>query len=462
MHPVPQPMYDVKHDADSGDDASISVLAPVLARPANGWTAPLKKPVETLAIVPKGGRIYLLARKLYNVLLYLAQRHSPETVIYRAAMRDIIGLVEFNSNNTEVIKNHLRQLVTTKVEWQSPTPGEGHRWSVSALIAHCDLVLQRGELIIEWSFAPNLKQQLTRPDRYGLVWLMNQANLRSVAALALYENCSRYVDNPARLTPRKPWEWWRPVLTGIPETEVDTYREYKYFKRDVIKNAVAEVNAMTTISLELIEHRRGRQVTDLQFKVMRKDPLGLPAARLTPQDLETVGRAIKYGVSQDQAERMIGQHGQSAVSAALNTLGARRTMNNLPPVDDPGKYLAGVLRNRADSPAGTTTGNTPTAQPGGKERSRAMLIEKFRAKRRESLLALYRDFSTTEQEELEASFAQACLPTLPSVLQRAYQRQKLQNPMVRAEFIGWFARRTWGDDWDRPNAEELLDFATES
>ena len=302
---------------------------------------PLKKAVDALAIVPTKDKILPLARKLYNVLLYFAQRQGQDEQIYRAPLRDLVRVVDFNSNNTEVIKNHLRQLVTTKVEWQSPTTGEGARWSVSALIAHCDLILKGGELIIEWSYAPNIKLQLLDPQRYARISLVYQAALRSMASLVLYEVCTRYVDNPGGVTARQPWQWWRPVLTGTPEAEVDTYQEYKYFKRDVLKSAVAEINAVTDLEIALIEHKQGRAVAEIQFSVRRKEQPSLPMQHLMPLDLEAVGEAIRQGVPQDAAEQLIARHGEKAMTAALKTMAARRAYRSMPDIESPGKFLAG-------------------------------------------------------------------------------------------------------------------------
>lgn len=421
---------------------------------------PIKKAVDALAIVPTKDKIYPLARKLYNVLLYFAQRQGQDELIYRAHLRDLVRVVDFNSNNTEVIKNHLRQLVTTKVEWQSPTTGEGARWSVSALISHCDLVIRGGELIIEWSYAPNIKLQLLDPQRYARISLVYQAALRTMAGLVLYEICTRYVDNPGGVTARQPWQWWRPVLTGAPDSTVDTYHEYKYFKRDVLKPAIAEINAVTNLDVELVEHRQGRAVVDIQFRVRQKEQPALPMQHLMPLDLETVAQAIKQGVSQEQAEQLITRHGEPVVAAALKKLTARKAMRNLDPVENPGKFLAAVIRNRGEADEQPAPRLDPAQRPDRSANTRAALIEQFRSARRAELAALFKELPVEEQDGLLARFATGRLPELPSVLQRGYQRNGLQNPMVKAEFYRWYADLTWGTDWDQPTDSDLLAIAT--
>ena len=88
--------------------------------------SPLRKPVNTLAIVPtKSSKITVLARKAYNVLLYIAQEQGIEQEVCRAPLQSILRGVDFNSNAREIVKQHLRAMVSTTVEWQSPTAGEG-------------------------------------------------------------------------------------------------------------------------------------------------------------------------------------------------------------------------------------------------------------------------------------------------------------------------------------------------
>lgn len=419
---------------------------------------PLRKAVDALAIVPTRDRIYPLARKLYNVLLYFAQQQGHEELIYRAPLRHLVKVVDFNSNNTEVIKNHLRQLVTTKVEWQSPTTGEGARWSVSALIAHCDLVIRGGELIIEWSYAPNIKQQLLEPQRYARLSLVFQAAMRSMASLVLYEICTRYVDNPGRVTARKPWSWWRPVLTGTPDSAVDTYIEYKYFKRDVLKPAIAEVNAVTDLEVSLIEHRAGRSVDEIQFSVHRKEQASLPMPHLLPMDLEAVALAVRQGVPQEQAEHLVAQHGERAVTAGLKSMAARAAIDTMPPVANPGRFLAGILRN-SSMQAVTPPSNGKPAKQAGRGLSRASLIERYRSEQRARIAALFAELEQSERDGLIERFRAEVMPRQPAALQRAFEKTGLPNPMVRAEFMRWFAEATWGPGWDQPTDAQLLTLA---
>src|SRR5690349_20766187 len=67
-------------------------------------TVPLRKPVNTLAIVPKSQRITSLGRNSYNVLLFEAQSQGLDKDVFSDPLERIIRGVDFDSNDQELIK----------------------------------------------------------------------------------------------------------------------------------------------------------------------------------------------------------------------------------------------------------------------------------------------------------------------------------------------------------------------
>jgi hypothetical protein len=419
----------------------------------------LRKAVNTLAIVPTKERIPLLARKVYNVMIHYAQHQGIERDLYRAHLRDIVNGLEFNSHNTEVLKQHLRQMVSTVVEWQSPTVGEGARWSVSALIAHADLIVEKGEVVLEWSYARNIRQELLDPQRYARISLHFQAALKSTAALSLYEICCRYMDNPSGLTSRNAWGWWRPVLTGTPDSAADAYLEYKYFKRDVLKPAVAEISQVTDLEVELLEYKQGRAVSDVQFRVKKRAQTTLPLNHAPqPVDLKLIGEALHLGISQDKAERMLARYGDRALASALHMLRERRGRGGLEPVRLPAQFVEALLRAGAANPPAPKPVNIEDT----KRRGRIALIERFRELRRGELDAMYKEMSIQDQETHLASFTASAGVRDNKVLNRTLGSKGLSSPLVKQAFIQFLGQQTWGAEWDRPSDTELLALATET
>ncbi len=433
------------------DEPAQTPVLPIQAAPAGA----LRKAVDTLAIVPTRDKISLLTRKVYNVMMHHAQVQGADQRTYRARLRDVINLVEFNSNNTEVLKGYFRSMVTTRVEWQSPTKGEGTNWGVSGMIAHAELVTQRGgEVTLEWSYSPTLQQAILDPQRYARISLSFMSQLRTHAGLVLYEICSRYIDNPGGLTARNHWTWWRPVLTGAPEGTNETYEEWKYFKRDCIAKAVAEVNAVTNLDVEAVEHRQGRAMGDLQFKVRRKDQQKIPLRALpNPVDLRDIGQAIELGVPQAKAEKLYERYGSSAFKQAVDALATRQQRKDLEGVRNAEKFLAAILASPTEVTAETTT----TSGPKESKAKKVQLLETYRDRRRLEAESLFNEMPAGEQQQLTAKF-EASLVAIPAAAQ-TFARRGLASPMTRSLFLKFLAGEMFGADWEHPSDAQLLEFA---
>lgn len=417
----------------------------------------LRKPVNTLAIVPKSEKITVTARKIYNVMLQYAQRQGVDKERYRARLSEIAIGIDFNSNNTEIIKQYFRQMATTGVEWQSPTTGEGARWSISALIAHADLIQRGNELTLEWSYAPNIKQELLDPQRFAKMSLQVLAALNTMASLVLYEICCRYADNPGGLTARQAWSWWRPVLTGTPDSPASAYQEYKIFNRDVVKKAVKKVNEVTDLDVELIEHKNGRSVQDLQFRVRRKHAQIGPAQRpIEPVDLRTVGNAIRAGLPQDRAEKLLLRFGAKALDEAIVIMNERQRRQNMEPVRAPEKYLLTILQS--GQLATEKEAAPPVRKTFDTKAERLKLIEQFMANKRAQLFEMYQEMPEQDQQQWIARFEQEALPA-SGAIRKAYQSKGIASQIVRPVFLKFLGNAVWEDGWEKPTESELTDLA---
>jgi hypothetical protein len=151
----------------------------------NEWD-PLKKPVNTLAIVPQNRKITVLGRKAYNVMLSLAQSQGIEREGYRAPLSEIVSGIDYSSNDSELIKKHLRSMASTIVEWNSPTKGEGADWTVCTLISYAKIVKSGGQNWVEWDYALPLKQELLEPSVFAKLPLGMLSQMHTHAGIALY------------------------------------------------------------------------------------------------------------------------------------------------------------------------------------------------------------------------------------------------------------------------------------
>src|ERR1035437_8870862 len=307
----------------------------------------LLKHVNAVALMPvRGGRkISLLGRRLFNVLLHRAQEEGEQDE-YQARMHEIIGDAGYDSNDLGHIRKSLRELMSTTVEWQSPSNGEIETWEACVLLSGAGTRkdMRTGAVTVFWRYDSKVPEQLLSPDRYARLSLEAITQLSSHASMALYEICARYVDNPAHKTARRHWRWWRPVLRGVSDVDPKDSKdkaaekvaktEYRFFKRDVLNKAIAEINALTNIEVKgPIEYkeRDNKTISDIQFEVRLKGRKNSseqpqPLKDVGPADLPVIGRAINAGVKQSEVEGLLRKHGSEPLAAAVEDLERRLLM----------------------------------------------------------------------------------------------------------------------------------------
>lgn len=461
---------------DAGSAPSSLRVTRTSTAPAVRSPAPLKKPVNTLAIVPKSARITSLGRKAYNVLLYEAQDQGLDKDVFRVPLDRVVRGVDFDSNDHALIKKHLRAMVSTTVEWQSPTTGEGAAWNVSGLLAHARLTKERGQVWVEWSYAVNLKQELLEPTVFARLKLEIISQLRSHAGIALYEICTRYKD--IGRTSRQPWRWWHPVLSGQPSSDRTAKLEYRIFKRDTLKPAMAEVSAVTDLEVELQEHKEGRFISEIQFLIRPKSqtPLALKQPP-EPIDLSLVARARDLGVDEDKAEDLLQAHGGQAMAAALEILAQRAASSFPQPLKDPYRYLRALMPGQASPPPeaeGSEPGALAGAEAAGTEarapesnrdvqaKRQTRWTEEWIRRRREQVVEQIAAMSPEGQAALSADLLADMerRQVHPSIRKRL-QTSGWQHPMVLPEMVRYYAVGSLGEQWDKPTPQQLLQIAAE-
>lgn len=426
----------------------------------------LKKPVNALAIVPQNRKITALGRKAYNVMLNIAQAQGVEKEVYRAPLSEIVSGLDYGSNDMELIKKHLRSMASTIVEWQSPTTGEGSKWTVCTLIAHAEILKERNQNFLIWSYAQPLRQELLSPAVFSKLSIGMLSQMHTHAGIVLYEICTRY-KNIGR-TSRQHWRWWVPVLTGHPDTEKLAKVEYRFFKRDTIKPAIAEVCAITDIEIELVEYKDGKSISEIQFNVKVKNQATLPLkSPLKPVDLSIVKKANDLNIAEEKLEELVAKHGETEVKLALSEL-EQRILKAFPgPVRDPHRYLKARLSGvqQVDHKA-----NTEDLEKIGRDEALKKQVElkaswrdEWLRRKKALMIKSIQALSEEVVRDLEASLITELVAknAHPSLVKRL-KSNGWDHPMVRHLMIDYYATGSHGEGWDQPSTEHLLDIASES
>ncbi|WP_038215214.1 replication initiation protein [Xenophilus azovorans] len=428
----------------------------------------LAKANEAIAIRPKRGRLTLLSRRIYNALLYHSQRQGVDEPIYKLPLSELIGDARFNSNNTDLLKSHLRDMQATTIEWSTSATGQ-RRWVSSQLLGTVSIEEQgRGRpCIVSWRYPEEIKERLVRPHQYTRVLLEISGQMRSYSAAVLYEIGARYLTSPGRLSMREDVVWWAAVLTGRSDiTEVD----YRFLKRDVISKALAEVDALCEdFSLELIEHKRGRKIEEIQFRVVPRvqQRIGeVDAAQRNVFDLELVGRLIELGIKQDEAQDIYATTDEGQLRATLEHVRQRLRNQALAPLKSPAAYFkdalrkgySGVKSKSAAAPAelpAPARGPVASAPVNEAERSRR-LHELWENERMARAREMFSEMSPEQHTEWRERFESSHLESLAPPIARAWRRDGPASRIAGTSFFRWLARQTWPEE---PSDRVLLDFA---
>lgn len=449
-----EPYSTVTVETDEVNETVPTRLPPIAPR-GKREDQSVAKANEAIAIRPKRGRLTFLSRRIYNALLFHAQRQGVDQPVYRLALGELIGDARFNSNNTELLKSHLRDMQATTIEWSTSGPAE-RKWTSTQLIGTVTIEEPgRGRpCFITWGYPDEIRERLVKPRQYTRVMLEISAQMRSYAGAVLYEIGARYLTSPSRLTMREDVIWWAAVLTG--RSDIKTV-DYRFLKRDVITKAMGEVEALCDdFSLELIEHKRGRKVEEVQFCVLPKAQQRLTELndpRRNVFDLELVGKLIALGFKQDDAQDLYATTDEGLLRAALAHVEQRQRSSTLPPLRAPAAYLRDALKRGYAEPAADKPALPP---PSSKEVQRQRILEAWDAERRRRARSMYQEMGEGEQTELRARFEAEALGTLASPIARAWRRDGPASPIAGSSFFSWLALVTWPE---APSDQALLDFA---
>ncbi|WP_425045984.1 replication initiation protein [Primorskyibacter sp. S87] len=302
--------------------------------PHDQLTGPLRRQSvkKNVAAIHVSGKLTLLQRKLSNVLLLNAYDALISKPKHQIDARTLCMMVGYNSNDMETLKQSLRSLAETVAEWDMLDAQGRQEWGVSSLLSYAKL---KGG-VCEYAYSPALAEKLHDPKVFALINLNIQRRFTSGHALALYENCYRFVRTGST-------GWW-PIdlfrrLMGVDGSAY--YESFKHLNAKVIKPAVSEVNKTSNILLTPEFKKMGRQVAEVRFLIKENPQL----AMLDIDDGEGVRQGAVYhrltevGVSDRLARQWIAEHGEDYVGEKLDYLQGKDG------VESPVRYLSAALRD---------------------------------------------------------------------------------------------------------------------
>lgn len=428
----------------------------------------VKRANQSIGIKPVSGKMTLISRKLFHLLIYFIQEDGVKDV-YRRSLRSFVNGIDYRSNDTTIIKEALRSLMRTEIEWNSTLHSsrspdsnrDDDGWiseTTSNLVAEIT-VIEKGkgsEVYVEWSFPPKLRERLLDPKRFTK--FSYYFEIKSHAVLALFEIAERYRSNPTPKTCKEPWEWWLAVLTGSTQE-----MEYKYFKRDVVMRALKELNAIVSeYSLELEEHRDdgGRKVTALQFIIHHttKELSSEPELEKIPSPINTelVNQIINLGIKEADAVKYYNQHSEDFLKRTIALVIQRNNNKGLPALSSVAAYFSHAIKGKYADAVQLVAPPPPTPEPGAPRPTTLVdyqhtAIEKYKVMIQSKAEAYFNTLESPQKQSYVDSFLES---NNNDTIHSSYKKSQFKSSIFKKAFYLWFGLHLWGE----PSDEEIAEF----
>ena len=404
-----------------------------------------KKTNSAIGLVVAEGKLSFLDRKIFNVCMYHAQRlgkrgadapvrDATSDEYYWALYSDFVKDADFGSRDTEYFLSCVDNLQSIRVVTRTEKDVFAERLLGPARIHKETGTEGRGGRVwIGFRFDPNVEQQVLNPMPYTRLSLYYQAMLRTGPGLALYEMSRKYATSPSHMTFTEKWEWWHDYLTGQAISSEPLNIEYKYFKRNIIKPAVEEVNAVTNLTVELKEIKNGRRVVSLQFTVSLNSQSHLEMPPEPVIDSTLISELRTIGISEHDAQNFCAREDHELLRRTATLLKKRMENRSQVQVDSPLAYFRKLLRERSAENMQVTE---PPALPRPTTRDDpAKSEDPETAARRLQALQEFDSMDDVGRAQIIARFVSEN-PTLGASI-----RRNANSKMIRSALASWLIRQ---------------------
>lgn len=418
----------------------------------------LRKPHEMIVMIPRSKRITLTGRRIYNALLQVSQAAMasmeampPADYMFKAPLPALLRATGSSGEDRTAAKRYLNEMRSLEVDWESTSLGDGVKYRGFSMLSEVAIEVRGGENWVSWSYPPTIMSALREPSRWAQIDLNTLARLGTYAAVALYEICARYRGSPSGLTSRKPVAWWIAAMSHVPEGA--ERREWRKFKNERVQDAVAEINAETDIEVEMIEHKAGRAVAEVQFTVRRKrgSTSGRPAQVV---DAGLVLLAETLGIRELKLEALLREFGDAKVRASVEVLKRRVDNKQLRGIENTYSYLRSMLRNgggESEAEQVVAADKPPIAPTAAVAPSATPQADEWASKRFAEMKAEVSSMAPSHRQALVDQALQdlAKKKMLNAVVSRRAAQGDVLHGLLGATIVRLYAVAMYGAEWDR-------------
>ena len=423
----------------------------------------LKQHHEMIVMKPTtGNKVTLIGRRLYSALLATSQLELNGTTplathTFEAPLKSLLKVSGGEGQERTVAKRYFQEMQDLKVTWESTSPGDGVKWVGLHMLSQAKIFVRSGQTWVSWAFPPEIMEMIINPDRYAVWNLRISSKLGTYSALALYEICARYRDNPSGVTSRKPPDWWIDALSNTASSTEKKRREWRKFKVEKVNEAIADINEETDIEIELIEHKSGRAVTEIQFGVRKKQ--AQPALSQQHEiNVELITKAERLGIPESRADSLIRMYGEELFAQKLDETRSRIFDKSKRSIDSPYAYLKVLLKNAklGIEPLKTKTPETiqdvDIKREGQSNEQGALMVQKSTSLEAETVRAIMQEINELSEIERRSWIDKAVTDLkakgmFNAIHQKRAQESKIGNGILGGKVVSIYAEETYGPIW---------------
>lgn len=391
----------------------------------------VKKHVSAIHIKAK---LSLVQRKMVNALLFNSYDSLLTADEHSLPVPLLCELVGIDGNNITHLKRALKSLTTTSITWDVLDDNGDSSWSFAALLSGG--TIKNG--VCTYRYDKGLAKELYNPEIYSRINLGVIKKIKTSHTLVLYENCYRFISIGHT-------GWWdietlRDIM-GLSESK--SYSAFKDLNKHVLKPAIAEVNQVSNIIIEMEYKRTGRAISGVRFLVRSNPQLSFDGMQEESEvdKTATFKRFLKIHDNKTLARKMITEFGEEQIAKNLDYVETQIAQGK---VRSAPAFLKSSIQNNFLSEDARTAERRKSIEA---KAQKMRVLEATKSERESKAIKVERAYSTACIEAIDAAFTRY-----------SEQEQKnLRDAFLQGEEFGSFQitdfrQNGWGSRMILPQA----------
>jgi hypothetical protein len=211
-------------------------------------------------------KVKLISRQAWFFMVYKAFPDLLTKDIFTISLVELKEEIGYNSTNNKYLKQALRELIETTVEWNILNKDK-NIWEINTLLA--GFKIEEGTGICQYAFSPFLRTKLANPEMYMKLDLLISKKFNSKHSLAIYSLALDYLQVKNNYGEKNlTVEELRKYL-GLKD---DDYPRVVNINKEIIKKAEKEISTNTDLNISIIPLRTtNRKITGFKFQMSIKE-----------------------------------------------------------------------------------------------------------------------------------------------------------------------------------------------